>query len=154
LSSAQKTERGTQYVRYLSTNCERTELLVQQLLGQSEPVSTSTVKLVEYDPDAEVKVVAAILYPHTDLTFEQIKEYVNNLSTLDRTEIISTYIGDRESRFHRPGRAFEETYYTFDILADIGAYRDLHRHRVLTQERQHYSVRHGYVVPIELKKRT
>ena len=146
-----KTERGAQYAQYLQTNCERTELLAQKLLGQIEPVSTSTVQLVEYDPDAEVKVVAAILYPYTDLTFEQIKEYVTSLSTTERVEIISTYVGERESRFHRPGRAFEETYYTFDVLADLGAYRDLHRHRVLTQERQHYSVRHGYVVPIELE---
>ena len=147
-----KTERGIQYARYLSTNSERTELLAQKLLGQSGPAFTSTVKLVEYDPNAELKVVAAILYPHTDLTFEQIKQYVTDLSTTDRVEIISTYVGERESRFHRPGRAFEETYYTFDVLADLGAYRDLHRHRVLTQERQHYSVRHGYVVPIELEE--
>ena len=28
----------------------------------------------------------------------------------------------------------------------------MHRHRVLTQERQYYSVRHGYVVPIELEE--
>jgi thymidylate synthase ThyX len=59
-------------------------------------------------------------------------------------------VGERQSRFHRPGRAFEETYYTFDVLADLGAYRDLHRHRVLTQERQAYTVRHGYVTPPEL----
>ena len=38
------------------------------------------------------------------------------------------------------------------MLADLGAYRDMHRHRVLTQERQHYSVRHGYIVPIELEE--
>jgi len=147
-----KTERGVKAAQYFQTNCERTELLAQKLLGQIQPVSTSTVQLVEYDPQAEVKVVAAILYPHTDLTFAQIKEYVTGLSTTERVEIINTYVGERESRFHRPGRAFEETYYTFDLLADIGAYRDLHRHRVLTQERQHYSVRHGYVVPIELEE--
>lgn len=147
-----KTERGIQYANHLSRNRERTELLAQKLLGQFEPEPTPTAQLIEYDPDAEVKIVAAILYPHTDLAFEQIKEYVIGLSTLERVEIISTYVGERGSRFHRPGRAFEETYYTFDLLADLGAYRDLHRHRVLTQERQNYSVRHGYVVPIELEE--
>ena len=151
-----KTERGVKASQYLQTNYERTQLLAQKLLGQIKQdttlsSSTSTVQLVEYDPDAEVKVVAAILYPHTDATLCQIKEYVTGLSTTERVEIINTYVGERESRFVRPGRAFEETYYTFDVLADIGAYRDLHRHRVLTQERQHYSVRHGYVVPIELE---
>jgi thymidylate synthase ThyX len=147
-----KTERGVQYARYLSTNAKHTQLLAQKLFEQIKPASTSTVQLVEYDPDAEIKVVAAILYPHTDLTFDQIKEYVIGLSAQERVEIIDTYLGERESRFHRPGRAFEETYYTFDLLADLGAYRDLHRHRVLTQERQHYSTHHGYVVPIELEE--
>jgi thymidylate synthase ThyX len=147
-----KTERGHQYVHYLSTNRDRTKLLSQKRLGQLEPVFTSSVQLIEYDPDATLKVVASILYPHIDSTFEQVKEYVAGLSTSEKVEIINTYVGERGSRFHRPGRAFEETYYTFDVLADLGAYRDLHRHRVLTQERQHYSVRHGYVIPPELEE--
>jgi thymidylate synthase ThyX len=109
------------------------------------------VQLVEYDDEAELKVVTAILYPQTDLTWEQIQAYVTGLSTTERVEIINTYVGERESRFHRPGRAFETAYYTFDILADLGAYRDLHRHRILTQERQQYSVRHGYITPPELE---
>ncbi|MDF5720571.1 MAG: FAD-dependent thymidylate synthase [Rhizonema sp. PD37] len=173
-----KTERGAQYARYLQTNRERTEQLAQKFFGQSLPgaksacestltgelcgrfrpasfaktqSSTPLIQLVEYDQDAEVKVVAAILYPHTDPPLAEIKDYVTNLSATERVEIINTYVGQRESRFHRPGRAFEEVYYTFDILADIGAYRDLHRHRILTQEHQHYSVRHGYVVPVELE---
>lgn len=147
-----KTDRGHQYARYLSTSRHHTELLTQELLEQLKSASTSIVQLVEYDSAAEDKIVAAILYPHTNLTFEQIKEYVTGLSTPAKVDIINTYIGERVSRFHRPGRAFEETYYTFDVLADLGAYRDLHRHRVLTQERQNYSVHHGYVVPQELEE--
>lgn len=146
-----KTERGTSQARYLAKNRESISLLTQKHLGLLEPSSSSGTNLVEYDLDAELKVVAAILYPHTDLTFAQVEKYVLELSTTELTSIINTYVGERESRFHRPGRAFEATYYTFDVLADIGAYRDLHRHRVLTQERQRYSVNHGYVVPIEIE---
>lgn len=147
-----KSDRGTQFIHYLSNNLAQTQQLTQQHLEKIQPVSASNVQLVEYDKDAETKVVAAILYPHTDLTFEQVLKYVIHLSTLERVEIINTYVGERESRFHRPGRAFEETYYTFDILADLGAYRDLHRHRIMTQERQRYTVIHGYDVPIELEE--
>ncbi|MDJ0617609.1 MAG: FAD-dependent thymidylate synthase [Calothrix sp. MO_192.B10] len=145
-----KTERGAKYAHYLSTNRQNTQLLTQKLLGTTQPTSSPTVQLVEYDPQAEIKVVAAILYPHSDLTLEQIQAYAADLATSERVEMINTYAGERESRFHRPGRAFEEVYYTFDILADIGAYRDLQRHRVLTQERQRFSVAHGYIVPPEL----
>ena len=33
---------------------------------------------------------------------------------------------------------------------DIGAYRDLHRHRMLTQDRQTFSIHHGYGIPPEI----
>ncbi|CDN10395.1 Thymidylate synthase thyX [Richelia intracellularis] len=145
-----KTERGAKYAQYLSANHQNTELLTQKLLGNRQAASSTTVQLVQYDPQAEMKVVAAILYPHSNLTFEQVRAYVRDLGTSERVDIINTYAGERESRFHRPGRAFEEVYYTFDILADIGAYRDLQRHRVLTQERQRFSISHGYIIPPEL----
>jgi thymidylate synthase ThyX len=106
---------------------------------------------VEYDPDAEAKTVAAILYPHTDLPLEQVRALARELAAEERVAIIRAYVGERGSRFQRPGRAFEEPYYTFDILADIGAYRDLQRHRILTQDRQRYTTRHGYVTPAELE---
>jgi len=108
------------------------------------------VDLIDYDPDAEAKTVAAILYPHCDLPLEAVRAVAARLSAEERLAIVRAYVGDRGSRFHRPGRAFEEPFYTFDLLADLGAYRDLQRHRILTQERQRYSVGHGYVTPPEL----
>jgi thymidylate synthase ThyX len=143
-------DRGQQYAQYLSQNVYQTQQITQQLLGAVAPTASDTVQLIEYDAAAESKVIAAILYPHSDLGYAQVQDQVKNLSAADRLAIIAKYVGDRGSRFHRPGRAFEETYYTFDILADLGAYRDLHRHRIMTQERQRYTVRHGYIVPPEL----
>jgi thymidylate synthase ThyX len=118
----------------------------------SDSQSPTPVTLVEYDPDAEVKTVAAILYPHTDLPLERARELAARLAPRERLAIIRAYVGQRGSRFHRPGRAFEEPSYTFDLLADLGAYRDLQRHRILTQERQRYTVRHGYEMPPELEQ--
>ena len=61
--------------------------------------------------------------------------------------MLRAYVGTRENRRHRPGRAFERTSYRFDVLADYGAFRDLQRHRLLTLEWQRLTPRHGYVVP-------
>jgi thymidylate synthase ThyX len=107
--------------------------------------------LVEFDPDAEAKTVAAILYPHVDLPLAEVRSIAARLTAAERVAAIRAYVGERASRFHRPGRAFEETFYTFDLLADLGAYRDLQRHRVLTQERQRYTILHGYITPPELE---
>lgn len=145
-----KSDRGAQFAQYLAQARQATASVTDRILGRVELSASQLVQLVEYDRDAEAKIVMAILYPHSDLSWEQIRATVEHLNSEERAAMIQTYVGDRASRFHRPGRAFEETYYTFDILADLGAYRDLHRHRVLTQERQSYTVRHGYVLPPEL----
>ena len=146
-----KTERGAQYADYLAQNRERVAELAREFVGAEEPAARPDVQLVEFDPDAEVKTVAAILYPHVDLPLDVLREHVRSLPAAEREHIVKAFVGERASRFHRPGRAFEEPYYSFDLLADLGVYRDLHRHRVLTQERQRYTVRHGYVVPPELE---
>jgi thymidylate synthase ThyX len=155
-------ERGRVQQAYLSGMRERVAATIVDCRLQiadfeqpnlQSPISNlqSPVTLVEFDPDAEAKTVAAILYPHTDLSLEQVRVLVGGLAVEDRLAIIRAYVGERGSRFQRPGRAFEEPYYTFDILADLGAYRDLQRHRILTQDRQRYTTLHGYVTPAELE---
>lgn len=108
------------------------------------------VKLIEYDGSAVDKILAAILYPHSHLSLSNIRDQLTDFTKSDKELVLKTYLGDRRSRFDKVGRAFEEIYYTFDILADIGAYRDLQRHRVLSQEHQNYTTQHGYDVPREL----
>jgi len=60
---------------------------------------------------------------------------------------VRAYVGERENRRHKPGRAFERVDYRFDVLSDYGAFRDLQRHRLLTIEWQPLTPRHGYVRP-------
>lgn len=153
-----KTERGRAQQAYLRGMRERVAALGvgswEAGVGAGSPApqlpAPPGVSLVEYDPDAELKVVADILYPHSDLPLAELRALAGGLSADERLAILRAYAGERASRFQRPGRAFERPSYSFDILADLGAYRDLQRHRMLTQERQCYSVRHGYVTPPEL----
>jgi thymidylate synthase ThyX len=107
----------------------------------------AVVRLTDWDPDGEVKTVAAMLYPHTDRAEHEIEERVRAMTVEERLAVIRAYVGNRTNRRHRPGRAFERTDYRFDVLADYGAFRDLQRHRMLTIEWQPLSPRHGYVRP-------
>lgn len=147
-----RSERGQAYADYLATTREQVAVLAHQIPVAADSTTPVTVTLVDYDPHAEWKLAAAILYPHLDLPLSAIEELVAAMPEADRHALINAAVGERANRFHRPGRAFEEPYYTFDILSDIGAYRDLQRHRVLTQERQRFTVRHGYVTPPELEE--
>ena len=69
------------------------------------------------------------------------------MTTEQRASLMSTYVGERRNRRHRPGRAFERTDYRFELVTDYGAFRDLQRHRLLTIEWQPLTVDLGYDVP-------
>src|SRR5205814_8896063 len=105
------------------------------------------VTLVDWDPDGEEKLVAAMLFAFSDLPDVQLRARVRTMSHEERARVVRTYVGERANRRHKPGRALEAISYRFDVLADYGAFRDLQRHRMLTLEWQPLSPRHGYAVP-------
>ncbi len=121
--------------------------VAERLLGDVPADDAPLVRLVDFDPDAEVKLVASMLYPYTHLPEEQVERRARALSAEERMAVVRAYVGDRSNRRHKPGRALERPTYRFDVLADYGAFRDLQRHRMLTTEWQALSPRHGYTRP-------
>jgi thymidylate synthase ThyX len=111
------------------------------------------VKLLYFEDnfEAEVKVVSAILYEHAQgQSLETITQYTRSITPEERYKIIQEYTKFRTNRRHRPGRAFEMVEYTFELFTNFGMFRDMHRHRILTLERQLLSTRHGYDIPTEV----
>jgi thymidylate synthase ThyX len=140
-------ERGGRWSTYLATTRQRTAELVDSLCSTESPSFAPSVALVDFDPDAENKLLAAICYPHSHLPEPQLMDRVARLGAAERLALVRAYVGERENRRHKPGRAFERVDYRFDVLADYGAFRDLQRHRLLTIEWQRLTPRHGYVRP-------
>jgi len=141
---------GSRTNAYFTETSKAMECVSSELLSGRQPGKAEDVALVDYDADAETKIIAAMLYPSSDLPLSQLRTLVAKMNTKERGRIVSEYMKRRENRRHKPGRALENTYYTFDILGNYGLYRDLHRHRMLTQERQLLGTHHGYDVPQEL----
>ncbi len=107
--------------------------------GDSKFQSAPSVRLVDHDPDAERKVVAAALFQHSNLSLDE--------QHADPAQVLDALLGDRSNRRQRVPRALEHAEYTFEIVANFGAYRDLHRHRMLTQDRQVLGTALGYDLP-------
>lgn len=147
LTRVDQPERGLRWSRYLADCREATRREAARLLAGIEPEDRAEVTLTDYDPDGEVKVVAAALYAVSDLPDDQLLAVARRLPADDRAAVLRAYVGERANRRHKPGRAFERTTYRFDILADYGAFRDLQRHRLLTVEWQPLSTEHGYAEP-------
>jgi thymidylate synthase ThyX len=110
------------------------------------------VVLVDYDRHAEEKVIAGLLYPHARQPLQQLREIALRMDEKERRKVLQELFSKRRHRRDKPGRAFENVYYTFDVLGNLGLYRDLHRHRILTQERQAFTTAHGYDTPREIEE--
>ncbi|MFN3476547.1 MAG: FAD-dependent thymidylate synthase [Candidatus Methylomirabilales bacterium] len=117
--------------------------------GGGRPAESRPVILVRYPEDAEEQLVAAILYGYTNRPMTQVLETARKLNQEERERIIDEYLR-RRGPHDQPLRALEHLYYTFDILVDYGAFRDIHRHRMATQTRQDLTIDHGYETPEEL----
>jgi len=138
-------DRGGAWSEYLATNASAMQALAASL--EAQPAPAPTVTLVDFDPDGERKVAAAALYAGSNLPEAQIRDLVSTMSEDEVTRVFDAYVGSRSNRRHKPGRAFEETFYRFDVLCDYGIFRDLQRHRMMTLEWQTLSPEHGYITP-------
>jgi len=140
-------ERGGAWSAYLGeTSRAMKDVSAVLFAGQAPPVRPA-VTLVDWDPDGEDKVLAAMLYPYLAAPEDEILARVRRMSTDERLSVVRAYTGERGNRRHKPGRALERTGYRFDVLSDYGAFRDLQRHRMLTIEWQALTPDHGYDLP-------
>jgi thymidylate synthase ThyX len=107
------------------------------------------VELLDDDP-VEVELAATLLYEHCHYPYRQIQEAVEAAGDARRREIIDLGLRHRGKhdellRAYSAGQRFR-----FDILMDIGGFRDMHRHRRCTQIIQDFTAAHGYEAPEEL----
>ena len=140
------------FSKYLAGTYDGVRSLAGKVIKRRSVRPTRPVTLVDYDRQAEEKVVAAILYSHSRHPLGELRKLVGKMRSNQRKRVLDEYLQRRSSRRDKPGRAFEHVYYTFDILGNLGLYRDLHRHRILTQERQDFTTIHGYDAPREIEE--
>jgi len=140
-------EKSQDYQTYLNRRYDNVRKLVPE---EIQSVPHAEVRLVEFDPDSEVKILAGILFQQSHGTWDQAVERARVLSEDARREVLDAYVPERKGRWYKVGRAFENAYMRFEIVMDAGSYRDLHRHRMMTQERQTFSAHHGFATPLEL----
>lgn len=117
--------------------------------GQPNP----WVRMIEYEDEKNAlnRVVAGLLYDQSGQTFESLLNMAELMPKEKKRCIIESFAQIRQHRRHRPGRAFELTSYLFDLVINYGVYRDLHRHRIASMQRQKLSTSYGFVVPQIIK---
>jgi thymidylate synthase ThyX len=143
-------------VKYANANpyeIETRQALRQAAAGlmKDAPIAASPlVDLLDDDP-VELELAATLLYEHCHYPYRQIREALQSAGETCRNEIIE--LGTRHRGKHDELlRAFSAgQHFRFDILMDIGGFRDMHRHRRCVQILQGFTTAHGYDTPPEIE---
>jgi len=125
--------------------------IATQLMGDLPVASAPLVDLLEDEP-LEIELAATLVYEHSHYPYRQIRTAVEAAGERIRREIIDAGLRHR-GKHDEMQRAFCAGHqFRFDILMDIGGFRDMHRHRRCVQIEQEFSTQHGYEVPPELEQ--
>jgi thymidylate synthase ThyX/thymidylate kinase len=125
-------------------------------LAESINVSPSkkqeVVRLVCSPPKelSENILVASILYRYKSEPFEKIVEFVKKMSAEEKEGVVDSYLGNM-SQYDYPMRELEHLNFSFDLIIDYGAFRDLQRHRMCSQTNQIFSSDLGFDIPTDIR---
>jgi thymidylate synthase ThyX len=141
-------------VKYAQANpyqlATRTELgQAAHELFKNHPIAQAPlVDLIEYTESLEVELAATLLYSACHHPYRQIRDLVTGLPPTRVSEIVELGVKHR-GKHDEVLRAFHAgAALRFDILMDIGGFRDMHRHRRATQIIQGFTALHGYETPV------
>lgn len=123
----------------------------QENIKHLEKMDIQGVKLTHYDSESLYRVAAALLFRYGNSSLLELENYCRTLPEKELNQIFDIAAQFRDNRRHKSPRALEHAFFTFEILSDFGVYRDLQRHRMLTQERQLLTCDLGYQIPEEIK---
>ena len=118
-------------------------------LMTNQPIDPApVVDLLDDTESLEVELATSLLYPHCHYSYRQLRSHVAALNDARRSELIALGTKHR-GRHDELLRAFSAGQgFRFDILMDIGGFRDMHRHRRCVQLLQNYTDAHGYEEPV------
>lgn len=133
---------------YMAETGESMENISYEVTGDG--TDDKTVTLSCYDPEAENKLAASILYRYSVTPYNDIMKKVKGMDDSEKAKVIDEFLKKR-GKHDQPMRELEHVYYTFDTLVDYGAFRDIQRHRICTQTNQDVTTKHGYDAPPKLE---
>lgn len=120
--------------------------------GSEEVAWVETPEMVSDTPEPVAHLLAASYFPHARVPFSTIVRRLLQEPKDRLVSLLKEIVGERKTRRDRAGRAFEHGYpATFEVTGNFGIFRDLHRHRILTQQRQLLNPHLGFTVPKDVE---
>src|SRR5713101_4606964 len=95
----------------------------------------------------EIELATTLLYGHCHYSYRQLRRTIEAAGEARRREIIDLGLRHRGSHDEMPRSFSAGQQFRFDILMDIGGFRDMHRHRRCVQIMQDFTTGHGFDTP-------
>ena len=99
----------------------------------------------------EIELASTLLYGHCHYSYRQVRQTIGAAGETRRREIIDLGLRHRGSHDEMPRPFSAGQQFRFDILMDIGGFRDMHRHRRCVQIMQDFTTAHGFDTPPEVE---
>lgn len=119
-----------------------------ELMKDAPIAPARSVELVEAD-ELEIELATTLLYGQSHYPYRQLRDAVTGLEGRQRAELIDLGLRHRgkHDELLRPFCAGQR--FRFDVLMDVGGFRDMHRHRRCIQIEQGFTALHGFDEPEE-----
>lgn len=135
-------------VSYQATKKKKLNQIAHTHLPDVYANTSDMVALTGIYPRNELDLLPDMLYGHSSLPLADLRKEIESWPYERKLEAFEAYIGDRKHRDQRPGRALENAHYSWDIVSEYEAFRDLQRHRMVDGlEWQKLTPRYGFEVP-------
>ena len=143
-------------VKYADPNLYEIESRLELAQAAAELMRGSAIEpapLVDLlDPEPlEVELASTLIYGHCHYSYRQIRRVVEAAGEARRREVIDLGLRHRGKHDELPRLFSAGQQFRFDILMDIGGFRDMHRHRRCIQIMQDFTTAHGYDTPPEIE---
>jgi thymidylate synthase ThyX len=133
----------------IETRCALQQAAVE-VIGRTQIAPSKLVDLLDED-HLEIELATTLLYEHCHYPYRQVRQAIQAAGEKIRREIIDIGLRSRGSHDELLRAFCSGQQFRFDILMDIGGFRDMHRHRRCIQIGQGFTTRHGYDVPPEIE---
>ena len=121
-----------------------------EIIGRTQIAPAKLVDLLDEDP-LEIELASTLLYEHCHYPYRQVRQAIQAAGEKIRREIIDLGLRPRGAHDEMLRAFCAGQQFRFDILMDIGGFRDMHRHRRCIQIGQGFTTRHGYDTPPEIE---
>lgn len=124
--------------------------LAESVMDTTARASGHAVRLVDCTPDADIKLIAALLHSVSNQPYSRCRERAASLDPKGKKEVVEAAFRHMEF-YDAVLREFEYVSLTFELVVSATCFAQLKRHRMSTLTAQGYDPDLGIVVPPSVK---